>query len=57
MHELDLDLYNGSMSNINMPKKRRYATFYVLAIAMSVLSVAVYEIITFESPNVFDSNL
>ena len=34
-----------------------YETFYMLAIAMIVLSVAVCEIITYELPNVLDSNM
>ena len=40
-----------------MPIERPHAPFYVLALAMSVTSVTVCEIITFELSNVLDSNL
>ena len=48
MHDLDLDLWNGSMSNINMQMERSDATFYLLAIPMFSLSVTVCEILTVE---------
>ena len=54
---LDLDHLNGPRSNENMPIERQYATLYVLATAIFVLSVTVSEIIMFELPNVLDSNL
>ena len=57
VHDHNLDLSNGSISNINMPIERPYATFYLLAIAMFALSVTTGEIITFELPNVLYSNL
>ena len=37
--------------------RKAYATSHVLAIAWFVLTVTVFEIITFELPNVIDSNL
>ena len=42
MHDLDFDLYNGPRSNVNIPIESQQATFYVLATAIFVLSVAVY---------------
>ena len=48
VHDLNLDLYIGSMSNINMPMRRRYATFSFLAVAMFALSVSVCDILTVE---------
>ena len=44
----DFDLANVSMSNINIPIERPYATFYMLAIAMFVLSITVCEILIVE---------
>ena len=38
-----------------MPIERSYVTFYVLAIAMLVMSVTVCEIITFKRLNILDS--
>ena len=57
IHDLDLDLWNGLRSNVNTQIERRYAYFYLLAIAMFVLSVGVWETITNERSNVLDSNL
>ena len=34
VHDLDLDLWNGLKSAINMLMEKPYATFYLLAIAM-----------------------
>ena len=48
VHNFDLDLLNGLMSNINMPMERRHMTLYLLAIAMFALSVTVYEILKIE---------
>ena len=48
MHDLDLDLYNESMSNINVPMERPFAAFYLFAIAMLDLSVIVCAILTVE---------
>ena len=47
-HDLDLDLWTGSMSNINMPPGRPDAIFYLLAIAMLALSTTVRMILTVE---------
>ena len=43
VHNLDLNLQNGPMSNINIPIERPYSTFYLLAISMFALSVTIYE--------------
>ena len=40
-----------------MPMKRSYDIVYLIAISMSVLFFIVCEIITYELPNVLDSNL
>ena len=55
--DLDIDLYNGSMLNINVPMGRPCTTFYLFTIAMFALSVTVCGIITFELHNVLDSNI
>ena len=52
VHERDCDLFIRPMSNVNMPIESTYATFYLLPKAMSVPSVTVYEIITYELHNV-----
>ena len=39
MHDLDPDLHNRPTTNVDMPIERPHTTFYVLAIAMLVLSV------------------
>ena len=57
VYDLDPDLYNGPRSNINMPIENPHMTFYVLAIAMFVPSVTVCKIMTFELPNVLESNV
>ena len=59
MHDLDLDLdiYNGLRSNVNLPIEILYETFYLLAKAMFVLFVAVYKIITYDLPNLLHSTL
>ena len=60
MDDLDLDLhiYNGLRSNVNLPIEiPYYETFYLLAKAMFVLFVAVYKIITYDLPNVLNSTL
>ena len=54
---LDLDLYNGPRSNVNMPIERAHATCYVPPIEMFALSVTVYVIFTHDRPNVLDSYL
>ena len=48
MNEFYLDLQNGSGSKINLPIESKYATSYVLAIAMFTISVIACEIFTFE---------
>ena len=48
VHDLDLDLSNGSMSYTNMPLERPYATFLLLAVAMSSLCATVCEILSVE---------
>ena len=40
MHDFDLDLWNMPRSTIHVPIKRPNATFYVLTIAMYVISVS-----------------
>ena len=43
MYDHDLELWNGSMSNINTQMERTYATLYLLEIAMFAQSVTIYE--------------
>ena len=57
VRDLDLDLKNGPRPNVSMPVERPYEPFYLFAIAVFALFVAVCEIITHELPNVLDSNL
>ena len=56
MHDLDLDLYNGPVLIVNMLIEIPYA-IPVLSIVTSAVSVAVFEIFSYEIPNVRDSNL
>ena len=48
MHDLDLDLQSWPRSNVNITIESQYATSYVLAMTMSVLSITVYELVTFK---------
>ena len=55
-HGIDLDIYNGTRSNVNRKMERPYATFFLFALAMFSPSVIVCEIIAQELANVPDSN-
>ena len=54
VHELELDLFNLSRSNFNIPVEMPYATSYMLAIAIIALSVTVWKLCKYELPNVLD---
>ena len=43
VHDLDLDLQNGSVTNIDMPMERPYAIFDLLTIVIFALSVTICE--------------
>ena len=46
MHDNDLDLENGPISNVNMPIERQYMTSYLIilmTIVIYTLSLTIYE--------------
>ena len=53
--DLGRRLWNGLMSNVNNYANRKpICHLFLLAIAMFAISVTVYELITYELPDVFD---